>query len=84
VLNNKILKANGWTVGCAVGWTVGCAVGWTVGCAVGWTVGWTLEKRTVTEAGRDGHGEWSKTKDLLYDGKGDFRRIVKFNLLYKF
>ena len=20
---------------------------------------------TVTEAGRDGHGEWSKTKDLL-------------------
>ena len=27
---------------------------------------WTVEKRTVTEAGRDGHGEWSKTKDLLY------------------
>ncbi len=24
---------------------------------------WTVEKRTVTEAGRDGHGEWSKTKD---------------------
>ena len=27
---------------------------------------WTVEKRMVTEAGRVGHGEWSKTKDLLY------------------
>ena len=37
---------------------------------------WTVEKKIgtvrsrkldgmVTEAGRDGHGEWSKTKDLL-------------------
>ena len=30
---------------------------------------WTVRSRKldgmVTEAGRDGHGEWSKTKDLL-------------------
>ncbi len=26
---------------------------------------WMVEKRMVTEAGRDGDGEWSKTKDLL-------------------
>ena len=31
---------------------------------------WTVRSRKldgmVTEAGRDGYGEWSKTKDLLY------------------
>ena len=37
---------------------------------------WTVEKRTVTGAGRDGHGEWSKTKDLLYDGKEMYVRIT--------
>jgi hypothetical protein len=34
--------------------------------ANGWAVGWTVEKMTVTEAGRDGHREWSKTKDILF------------------
>ncbi len=52
------------------GGTVG---GWQDGrLTIGWTVGWAVEKRmvteavgTVTEAGRDGHGEWSNMKDLL-------------------
>ncbi len=37
----------------------------------------------VTEAGRDGHGEWSKTKDLLYQFAQKFKHasIVRYYLV---
>ena len=72
----------GWTLGgrCVdAGWTLGgrwVDGGWTMGGR--WVDGtkkngngrWTGWSRKVdgmvTEAGRDGHGKWSKTKDLLY------------------
>ncbi len=28
--------------------------------------GWTVPREAVTGGGRDGHGKWSKSKDLLY------------------
>ncbi len=58
----------GMDAGMDAGWTVGGR--WVDGTKRNGNGRWTGWSRKVdgmvTEAGRDGHGKWSKTKDLLY------------------